>query len=62
MGNDPKKPVLNSYYQAHDVRNLFVVDGSCFVAFSERNPALTTIVLALWTEENIHRQYPRGEL
>ena len=26
MGDDPKKSVLNKYSQAHDMKNLFVVD------------------------------------
>src|SRR5262249_2273879 len=32
MGTDPKKSALNSYCQSHDVKNLFVTDGSCFVS------------------------------
>src|SRR5262249_35167127 len=30
MGKNPRSSVLNSYCQAHEVKNLFVVDGSCF--------------------------------
>ena len=32
MGDDPKRAVLNRFNQAHDVKNLFVVDGSSFVS------------------------------
>src|SRR5215472_18708752 len=32
MGDDPKKSVLNKYGQAHDVKNLFVLDGSGFLS------------------------------
>ena len=28
MGDDPKKSVLNKWNQSHDIKNLFVVDGS----------------------------------
>jgi len=35
MGNDPRTSVLSKFCQAHDVPNLFVVDGSCFVTFPE---------------------------
>jgi choline dehydrogenase-like flavoprotein len=38
MGNDPKKSVLNKYNQAHDVKNLFVVDGASFVTSGGYGP------------------------
>ena len=38
MGNDPKTSVTNSFGQTHDVKNLFVVDGSIFVSASCQNP------------------------
>jgi choline dehydrogenase-like flavoprotein len=47
MGNDPKTSVLNSFCQSHDVKNLYVVDGSCFVTFPEKNPTLTIMALAV---------------
>ncbi len=31
MGNDPKTSVVNQFQQSHDVKNLFVVDGSTHV-------------------------------
>lgn len=62
MGSDPKKSVLNSYCQAHDVKNLFVVDGSCFVTSPEKNPTLTIMALALRAVDYICRSQERGEL
>ena len=38
MGDDPKTSVLNGYNQAHDVNNLFVVDGACFPSSACQNP------------------------
>ena len=38
MGNDPRTSVLNAHCQAHDVKNLFVVDGSPFTTFPEKTP------------------------
>ncbi len=46
MGNDPTTSVLNSFCQSHDVSNLFVVDGSCFVTGGTANPALTIHAIA----------------
>jgi choline dehydrogenase-like flavoprotein len=53
MGNDPKTSVLNSFCQAHDVSNLYVVDGSCFVTFPEKNPTLTIMALAVRTARHM---------
>jgi hypothetical protein len=33
MGTDPRASVLNPHCQAHDMKNLFVVDGSCLTTF-----------------------------
>jgi choline dehydrogenase-like flavoprotein len=41
MGNDPKTSVLNKWNQAHDVKNLFVTDGSFMVSASCVNPSIT---------------------
>ena len=49
MGHDPKTSVLNSFCQSHDVKNLYVVDGSSFVTFPEKNPTLTIMALAVRT-------------
>ncbi len=46
MGNDAKTSVLTPYLQSHDVKNLFVADGSGFIDFSEKNPTLTVMALA----------------
>jgi choline dehydrogenase-like flavoprotein len=46
MGNDPKTSVLNQFQQSHDVRNLFVVDGSSHVSASCQNPTWTIMSLA----------------
>lgn len=47
MGSNPKKSVLNQFQQAHDIKNLFVMDGSCFNSPGCQNPTLTIMALAL---------------
>jgi choline dehydrogenase-like flavoprotein len=62
MGKDPRTSVLNSYCQAHAVKNLFVTDGSCFTTSSEKNPTLTIMALSLRAADYIKEQRKRGEL
>jgi choline dehydrogenase-like flavoprotein len=47
MGADPKKSVLNAHSQTHDIKNLFVVDGSAFVSGGSQNPTLTICALSM---------------
>jgi choline dehydrogenase-like flavoprotein len=47
FGRDPKTSALDADCKAHDLDNLYVVDGSCFVSSSAVNPALTIIANAL---------------
>ena len=46
MGDDPKRGPLNKFNQMHDVKNVFVVDGSSFTTASEKNPTLTILALS----------------
>jgi choline dehydrogenase-like flavoprotein len=46
MGSDPKRSALNRFNQMHDVKNLFVIDGSSFTTATEKNPTLTILALA----------------
>ena len=46
MGQNAKNSVLNSYTQAHEVKNLFVMDGGSFVSNPDKNPTLTINALA----------------
>ena len=47
FGTDPKLSALDTFCRSHDVKNLFVVDGSFFVSSSAVNPALTIMAMAL---------------
>jgi choline dehydrogenase-like flavoprotein len=62
MGDDPKTSVLNKNCQAHDVKNLFVGDGACFVTGPDKNPTLTITALSWRTSEYILDQARKGEI
>jgi choline dehydrogenase-like flavoprotein len=47
FGDDPANSVLDEWGRAHDVDNLYAVDGSFFPSSSAVNPALTIIAQAL---------------
>ena len=62
MGKDRRTSVLNSCCQAREVKNLFVVDGSCFTTFPEKNPTLTIMALAVRTARYIAGERRKGNL
>jgi choline dehydrogenase-like flavoprotein len=47
FGADPKQSALDVHCKAHELDNLYVVDGSFFASSSAVNPALTIIANAL---------------
>src|SRR5206468_7459 len=47
FGRDPKTSALDVNCKAHDLDNLYVVDGSFFPSSSAVNPALTIMANAL---------------
>tara|TARA_B110000014_G_scaffold260581_1_gene250613 strand:+ start:162 stop:470 length:309 start_codon:yes stop_codon:yes gene_type:complete len=53
MGDNPETSVVNRFQQAHDIENLYIVDGSVFVTSSGVNPTATITALALRTADNI---------
>jgi len=62
MGSSPKTSVLNKYCQAHDVKNLFVTDGACFVSNADKNPTLTILALSWRASEYLLEQAKQGSL
>jgi choline dehydrogenase-like flavoprotein len=56
FGKDPRASALDPNCKAHDLENLYVVDGSFFPSCGAVNPALTIIANALRVAEHIaHR-------
>jgi choline dehydrogenase-like flavoprotein len=55
MGTDPNTSVVNEWGRCHDVRNLFIVDGSIFVTAAGVNPTSTIQALALHIGDSIKK-------
>ena len=53
MGTDPGRSVVNQWGRAHDVRNLFVIDGSVFTTSGSSVPTSTIQAIALRTADYI---------
>jgi choline dehydrogenase-like flavoprotein len=62
MGDDPKKSALNAFNQMHEVKNVFVVDGSSFTTASEKNPTLTILAVAWRATDYLVEQMKRGDV
>jgi choline dehydrogenase-like flavoprotein len=47
MSDKPRDGVVNKWGQTHDIKNLFVSDGSVFTTGGAENPTLTIVALAM---------------
>ena len=56
MGTDPSRSVVNEWGRSHDVKNLFIVDGSIFVTSGGVNPTSTIQALALYIADQIKQR------
>jgi choline dehydrogenase-like flavoprotein len=62
MGRDPKTSVLNVHNQAHDVKNLFLTDGSAMASSACVNPSLTYMALTARACDYAVGRMKQGEL
>ena len=62
MGANPKTSVVNQFQQSHDVKNLFVVDGSSHVSASCQNPTWTIMALAWRSCDYLADSMRKGEI
>lgn len=62
MGDDPKKSAVNKYNQAHDCKNLFVVDGGPFVSQADKNPTWTILALSMRASEYMIEEIKKQNL
>jgi choline dehydrogenase-like flavoprotein len=56
MGDDPERSVVNAWGRCHDVKNLFIVDGSIWVTSGGVNPTSTIQALALYIADQIKQR------
>ena len=56
MGLDPERSVVNDWGRCHDVKNLFIVDGSIWVTSGGVNPTSTIQALALYIADSIKQR------
>ena len=62
MGNDPKKSALNKHNQAHDCKNLFVLDGGAFVSQADKNITWTILALSMRASDYIIDELKKNNL
>jgi len=62
MGNDPKTSVINSDHRTHDVKNLFLCDGSSFVTSGRGQPTMTIEALAFRAADRITALAKSGDI
>jgi choline dehydrogenase-like flavoprotein len=55
MGKDPETSVVNEWGRSHDVKNLFIIDGSIFVTSGAVNPTTTIQALALYIADSMKK-------
>ncbi len=56
MGTDPTRSVVNHWGRCHDVKNLFIIDGSIFVTSAGVNPTRTIQALALYVADQMKQR------
>ena len=62
MSEKPRDGVVNKWGQTHDVKNLFVSDGSQFTSGAACNPTLTIVALAIRQADAIAGMMGRKEI
>ena len=62
MGNDPKTSVINADHRTHDVKNLFLCDGSSLVTSGRGQPTMTIMALAFRAADRITALARSGQI
>jgi choline dehydrogenase-like flavoprotein len=62
MSDKARDGVINKWGQAHDIKNLFVSDGSQFTMGASENPTLTIVALAIRQAEYIAAEMGKNNI
>ena len=62
MSANARDGVVNKFGQTHDIKNLFISDGSQFTTGGAENPTLTIVTLAIRQAEHIADQMAKKEI
>jgi choline dehydrogenase-like flavoprotein len=62
MGKDPKTSVIDPDHRTHDIKNLFLCDGSSLVSSGRGQPTMTIQALAYRAADRITALAKRGDL
>jgi choline dehydrogenase-like flavoprotein len=62
MGDDPRTSVVSRWNRAHDVPNLYLVDGSSLVTSGRQQPTATIQALAYRTADHLQQAARRGDI
>jgi choline dehydrogenase-like flavoprotein len=62
MGDDAKKSALNKFNQAHEVKNLFVMDAAPFVSQPDKNVTLSIVAFAWRASEYLAEEMRKGNV
>jgi choline dehydrogenase-like flavoprotein len=62
MSAKPRDGVVNKFGQTHDIKNLFISDGSQFTSGAACNPTLTIVALAIRQADHIADAMQRNDI
>ena len=62
MAENAQDGVVNKHGQTHDIKNLFISDGSQFTTGGAENPTLTIVALAIRQPDYIADQMSKNEI
>ena len=62
MSDNPRDGVVNKWGRTHDVKNLYVSDGSVFTTGASENPTLTIVALAMRQADHLASEMKAGNI